>query len=282
MMRRPLTTLMLVSLCGSLALLTAWAVAAGVSPSAGARLSPAALAAASRTWQVTLSPTPDDLSLAEIGFHGSGRQRISARSLQVAASAPFGDDYLAVAVPQLGKPGGAQALVLLVNRPSPLADPVSVRLRLTAPRSLGVAVVRKLDDVFRRHAGGRIPALCNLPLHGSALSASEVRPLHSRGQALAGFDAASAVAQAYDVACGLPYASSFGRAVEQPSPAPSSPVPPESPSPAPPAPSPAPPGGKLPGEGCIPAPGYACPVVVRGASPAAAGDGARRARAGAH
>ncbi|MGD0455537.1 MAG: hypothetical protein ABSB69_18280 [Solirubrobacteraceae bacterium] len=231
---------------------------------------------------MTLSPTPDDLSLAEIDFHGSGRQEISGRSLQVAVSGPFGDDYLAVAVPRFRTPAAQRALVLLVNRPSPLADPVSVHLRLTALRSLGVPVVRRLGDPFRRHAGGRTPALCNLPLHGSALSASEVRPLHSRGQALAGFDAASAVAQAYDVVCGLPYASSFAQAVEQPSPAPPSPAPPESPSPAPPAPSPAPPGGKLPGEGCIPAPGYACPAAVRGAASAAAVDGARRALAGAH
>ena len=282
MMRRPLTTLMLVVLLGSLALLTAWAVTAEVAPSAGTRLSRAGLAAASRSWQLTLSPAPGEFSLAEINFHGSGRQRISARSLQVAVSGLFGDDYLAVGAPQLATSGAPRALVLLVNRPSPLADPVSVHLRLTALRSLGAPLVRTLADPFTRPAGAPTPALCNLPVHGSALSASEVRPLHARGQALAGFDAASAVAQAYDVVCGLPYASSFESAVRQPSSAAPSPAPPGSPSPAPPVPSPAPPVGRLPGEGCIPTHGHACPAAARSSSPAAVPDGARRAGAGAN
>jgi hypothetical protein len=172
-------------------------------------------------------------------------------------------------------------LVLLVNRASPLLDPVSVRLRLTARGALGSPLVRRLADPFSRPAGARRPALCNLALHGSVLSASTVRPLHSRGQALAGFDAASALAQAYDVVCALPYMSSFEQAVEQPSPAPPSPVSP-APSPVPPAPSPAPPVGRLPGEGCVPAAHYACPGALASTSAGATADGERRAAAGAY
>jgi hypothetical protein len=270
MMRRPLTTLTLVALCGSLVPLTAWAATVALAPSAGAGAGRAAAtvadlsradASAERTWRVALSPAPGELTLAEIGFPASGRERISDGSLQVAVSGPFGDDYMAAAALRLATPVPQRMLVLLVNRPSPLLDPVSVRLRITARRSLGAPVVRRLADPFTRPAGARTPALCNLPLRGSALGASQVRPLYTRGPALAGFGTASAVAQAYDVVCGLPYASSFAQAVEQSPPA--SPVP----SPAPPAPSPAPPVGKLPGEGCEPTPGYACPVAVASALP---------------
>jgi len=244
MMRRPLTTLMLVALFGSLALLTAWTATGGLAPSAGARSSGARLPAL-RSWQLTMSPAPGELSLAEIEFNRAGRRRISPRSLQVAVRGPFGDDYLAAGATQLGGAAAPRALVLLVNRPSPLEDPVSVHLRVTALGSLGAPVVRTLADPFSRAAGARTPALCDLPEHGSALSASELLPLHTRGQPLAGFDAASALAQAYDVVCGLPSLSSFAQAVEQPG--------------APSSPAPAPPVGKLPGEGCVPTHGTACP-----------------------
>ncbi|MGO9321359.1 MAG: hypothetical protein ACLQBY_11250 [Solirubrobacteraceae bacterium] len=234
-----------------------------------------------RRWSLILSPAPSDLALAQIRLEGSARERISSRALSVAVSRPFGDDYLAVATPSFGTPGGPRALVLLVNRPSALLDPVHVQLRLTARRTLGAPLTRKLSDPFTRPANAPRPPLCDLPLHGSALSAADLRPLHSRGGALTGFSAASAVAQAYDVVCGLPYASSFAQAVGQ-SPAPSSPTPPEAPSPAPPAPSPAPPVGRVPGEGCVPAPGYACPAAVSSTASVAAGEGERRTAAGAH
>jgi len=277
-MRRPLTTLVLVATCGSLAALIAWALAGGVASGTASASRRADLAAATRTVQVSLSPAPGELALAQISFHGSRRERISARSLHVAVSGPFGDDYLAVAVPRLATASAPRALVLLVNRPSPLLDPVSVHLRIAARRSLGASVVRSVTNPFTRADTGGAPALCDLPLDEGTLGAAELSPLHSRGSALAGFGVASAVAQAYDVVCRLPYESSFEQAVQQAAFASPIPTAPESPSPAPPTP----PIGKLPGEGCEPKPGYACPGAVARAVPAPAVGGARRASAGAH
>jgi hypothetical protein len=281
MMRRPLTTLMLVVTCGTLALGAAVAVA--IEASAGAGASPGRAASSERrSWPLTMSAAPDDLTLAEVSFRSATHgQRISVSSLQVTVSSPFGDDYFVVATPRLPTSGIPRVLVLLVNRPSPLLDPVSVSARLTVQHALGAPLVLRSTDPLARSAGAHTPALCNLPLHGAALSASGLRPLHSRGPALAGFDAASALAQAYDLVCGLSYASSFAQAVEH-SPASSPPTPPESSSPTSPAPAPTPPVGRVPGEGCAPTPGYACPAAFRSRSRAAVGEGQPRAAAGAY
>jgi len=218
---------------------------------------------------LTLAPAPSDFALAEVSFKGAARgQIISGSSLQVSVSGPLGDDYLAAAALRLGTKGVPRALVLLVNRPSALLDPVSVHVQLTSRRALGPARVRTLTDPFTRPRGAGTPALCDLSLHGSPLSTAELRPLQLRGRALAGFGAASAVAQAYDVVCGLPYATFFARAIRHPPAPPLSPVAPGSPSS--PVQPPSPPVGRLPGEGCKPVPGYACPGVVRSVAPAAA------------
>jgi hypothetical protein len=254
MMRRSMTTLTLVAVCGSLALLAAGTVALAITLGARAR---AARATGTRSWVTTLSPVPDELALAQITFPAVARRRLSRQTLHVAVSGPFGDDYVAwVAVARALTPGVARALVALVNRPSLLDDPTHVRLRISAQRSLGAPVVRTLADPFARSASAPRPALCDLPLHGGALAGSQLRALGSRGSPLAGFDAASTVAQAYDAACGLSFESAFERAV-----APSSgggSTPPASPAPTP-TPEPGPPVGRLPGEGCEPRPGYACP-----------------------
>ncbi|MGO9761706.1 MAG: hypothetical protein ACLP1Q_10665 [Solirubrobacteraceae bacterium] len=281
MMRRPLTKLTLAVTCGALVLgaLLAIAIAAGASGGAGAKRG--AAASITRTWLVSMSAAPDDLALVEVSFPRAARgQRISAGSLHIAVGTPFGDDYLVAAALRLPTPGVPRMLLLLVNRPSPLLDPVSVRVRLIARHALGAPLMRTSADPLTRPASAHAPSLCNLALHGSPLGASELRSLLSRGRALTGFDAASAVAQAYDVVCGLPFASAFEQAVAQ-SAVPSSPTSPESHVPAP-TPSPAPPKGILPGEGCKPEPGYACPGVVAGASAAVAAGGKRRATAGAH
>jgi len=270
MMHRPLTKLTLAVTCGALVLgaLLAIAIAAGASGGAGAKRG--AAASITRTWLVSMSAAPDDLALVEVSFPRAARgQRISASSLHVAVGTPFGDDYLVAAALRLPTPGVPRMLLLLVNRPSPLLDPVSVRVRLIARHALGAPLMRTSADPLTRPASAHARNMCNLALHGSALAASELRSLHSRGQGLTGFDAADAVAQAYDLVCGLSVASSFEQAVEE-SGAPSSPTPPESPSPPP---SPAPPVGRLPGEGCKPEPGYACPAAV-GHAPAAAVGGA--------
>ena len=280
-MRRSLTTLTLVLACGLLLLGAALAVAIAAGTHAGARVKGVDAASSNRTWPLSMSAAPEDLALALLSFQRAAHgQRISDSSLQVAVKAPFGDDYLAAAALQLSTPGVPRMLVLLVNRPSPLLDPVSVHVQLIARRALGAPRVRILANPLSRLAGSSTPALCSLGLHGSALSASELRPLHSRGQVLTGFDAAGAVAQAYDMICGLPHTTSFVRTIA-PATAPSSPTVPEAPAPVPTGPSPAPP-GRIPGEGCAPRPGYACPAAVRSSSTGLAGDGERRAAAGAH
>jgi len=170
---------------------------------------------------------------------------------------PFGDDYLAAAAPRSRTPGLAQALVLVVNRPSPLLDPVAVRLRISASRSLGAPVLRTLANPLAPSAAHAAPALCDLGGHGSAIAGSQLQALGARGGALPGFDAAGAVAQAYDLSCGLPYASAFRLAVQRSA-----------------APRCAP---------CDPPPGYACPDAPAPSICAApAASAARRTLAGAH
>ncbi len=268
-MRLRLGLLVSVATCGSLAFGAAQASTSHVARSVHAGVSRADTASVWRTRTLTLSPAPGDLTLAEVSFNRSAKgQEVSASSLRVAVSGPFGDDYLAAATPRFATPAGPLALVLLVNRPSPLLDPVSVRLQLAVRGSLGEPVVHRLADPLTRPNAGRTPALCNLLLHGSALSASKLRLLRSRGAALAEFGAASAVAQAYDVVCGLPYASSFAQAVAGSAPAPT----PGSPAPEQPGCTP-----------CDPPPGYACPLMARPSiCVAPAVGGVRRAAGGAH
>jgi hypothetical protein len=259
MMRRTLTKLTLVATCGALALVTGCAAGATGAKTASVASSVSPGPAATRTWTITLSPAPDDLALAQIAFRGAARgARITSSSLRIAVQGPFGDDYLSSVAARL--PGGPRALVLLVNRPSPLADPVDVVLRVTASRALGTPVVSRLDNPLVRAASAPKPRLCDLPLHGGALNASQLRPLRSRGSPLAAFADASAVAQAYDATCSLPFASSFEQDVTHPSSGSSTPAPTPTPTPTPPV-------GKLPGEGCVPRPGYACPGAVESAAP---------------
>ena len=211
-----------------------------------------------RTWRLSLEPAPDDLALAEIRFPRAARRAIARRLLHASMEAPFGSDYLAVATPRTGVSAEeAQALVLLVNRPSALLDPASVRLLLSTRGRLGEHEVWRVENPFTGAPSSAARDLCDLATHGSTLQAGELAPLRSAGAALGGFGVAAAVAQAYDVVCGLPYESAFKQLVTgtstQPQPAPPQPEP----SPTPPAP----PVGRLPGEGCEPRPGYACPAA---------------------
>jgi hypothetical protein len=267
MMHGRLATLALVSACGSLALGGPWADASGPAArlTVGGSTAPAHSVTPTNTWHVTLSPAPDDLALAELSFRPRARgQSISRHTLALEATAPFGDDYMAAAAPISSAPSELRLLVMVVNRPSPLDDPVDVHVRLMARAALGAPVVWKLTDPFAHANGDPTPALCDLPLHGfSSLSGDELLPLRSQGAALPGLSAASAVAQAYDVACGLPYESSFQRDVISGMGSPTPPVPP----------------GCMP---CDPAPGYACPLVQPSICVAGAMGGARRSTAGAH
>jgi hypothetical protein len=217
-----------------------------------------------RTWRLRLAPAPDDLALAQIRFPHASRRAVDRDLLRIEMEAPFGSDYLAVAAPRVGVPAaGAQAFVLLVNRPSALEDPVSVRLLLRTPRRLGEHEVRRVENPFAGVPAPAPPDLCDLATRGPALRAGELTPLRSAGPALDGFGTSAAVAQAYDVACGLPYVSAFKQVVTgasaQPQPAP----PP--PTPAPPQPQPPPQSTPEPPHcaSCEPQPGYACPLRAR-------------------
>jgi hypothetical protein len=270
MMRRRWRSQVLLVTCGSLLLGGACASATGTLARANAGPARAAGRPRVRSWNLTLAPAPDDLALAEISFPRYSRHTaISAASLRLAVSGPFGDDYLAAAAPLAGSPTGPRALVVLVNRPSPLLDPAAVRLRVTTWRLLGKAVVRSVSDPFTHPVAGVTPALCDLSPRGAALSASELRPLLARGAALSGVGAAGAVAQAYDVACGLPYTSAFAQDITHGGVSTQPPLPPPSPEPPAPAPQPAPTPeqpreGTIPGEQCRreDRPGVACPLVA--------------------
>lgn len=239
MMRRPLTTLILMLTCGVLLLGAGLAVAieSGVGPRvarSGAHdeaVGAAARLSTTSSWPVRMSAAPNDLTLAEASFREprSG-QRISGSSLRVNVGSPFGGDYLVAATLQSHTKGVLSVLAVLVNRPSPLLDPVAVTVGLIAPRALAAPQVLESADPLSRSADARTPALCDLPVHGSALGASQLRALRT-------------------------------------------------PSPVP---SPTPPVGKVPGEGCVPTPGYACPAAFGGGSRAVVLVGWGPAASGAH
>lgn len=239
-----------------LALLSCAALAAGDTSGTNATTARSKPRASEHSWGLQLTPAPDDLALAQISFPHVARPP-SRRNLQAAVSGPFGDDYVALAaVAHSATPGVARALVLIVNRPSPLLDPFSVHLRLTAHGALGNSTTSVRENPFTSSSPASRPALCDLA-HGQALGATQLSRLDSRGAPLSGFDAANAVAQAYDVVCSLPYASAFKAAVE--SSGGGSPSPEPTPQPEPPTPQP-----PLPGPPhctpCDPRPGYACPL----------------------
>jgi len=250
-MRRPLTTVGLLSMIGLVSLAGVAALGAKLVRSSGG---PGARSGARmRNWPMTLSPAPSDLALAQVSFHGRVPGGEARRWLRISVDGAFGGDYMAASVAHLAGQGNARVLVVLINRPTPLLDPVSVHLRVQARRPLGTAKIDVIEDVFARSSTTARPTLCNLPLDGTALAAGELTLVGARGTAPAGFAGASTVAQAYDLACGLPHASTFEQAARSPGEA-------QPPQPVPPAPEPPkPPVGKLPGEGCVPTPGYACP-----------------------
>src|ERR1035441_9004483 len=209
MMRLHVSWLVALAACASLLL--------GAASTSGARATTSSSTANWRTLTLSVSPAPSDVALVEVGFRGTvGRQRISKADLTLAVGSPLGDDYLAVVGVGSAPSRSPRALVLVVNRPSALLDPASVLVRLRSTRALGSAVARRLLDPFTRPRPGQTPALCSIPLHGAkGLPASMLVPVRSRGAALTGFSMASAVAQAYDVACGLPYQPAFAHAIGQ-------------------------------------------------------------------
>jgi hypothetical protein len=215
-------------LAGILALLAAClAASAAVTALAAGRLD--------RSWPVTVSANPGDVSLVQIAFPRAGSAKVSAATLDVRAPAVFGSDYLAVAAVRTAH-GGARALVLLANRPSPLNDPSRPALEVRARRVLGPPAVLGVQNVLARTSSASRPPLCDLSLHGAPLTAGGLSMIGGAGRALTGLGGAQALAQAYDIACDLPNPGTLREALSLPMG-----------------------GGCTP---CDPAPGYACPLVA--------------------
>jgi hypothetical protein len=170
------------------------------------------------------APAQFDLSVARVSFGSrprvarAGATRPSRRSpLRLVLRGSSGLYYVAGAVTRFSVRGRPNALVLVVNRRprgSLAPDLARIGLTVTAAARLGVPFVRQSADPFTRPRGPT-PALCDLPIRGAALSASDLWPVMSSGAAPAGFSAAAAIAQAYDAVCGRPFSASFRQAVTQ-------------------------------------------------------------------
>jgi hypothetical protein len=177
------------------------------------------------------APAQFDLSLAEITFGaharvaGEGSRRAHRpSSIRVALPGPVGLDYVAAAVTRFTVRGRPRLLVLVVNRRprgSLAPDLARIALKVTAARRLGAPVLVQISNPFTRPAVGLTPALCDLPIRGPSLTASDLRsvlgtsPLTAAAGPAAGFGVAAAVAQAYDAVCGRPYDPLFRQAVTQ-------------------------------------------------------------------
>ena len=273
MMRR--ASVVLVSITALLMALAAAADASLPEPRGGQPPPPAAraagFAAPQRHSTFTLDPSPGDLELLEVEFPRQRRQSISAASLGFSVRGPFGDDYLAVSTQRRRPHGDLLALALVVNRPSALEDPASVRLVLRSSRVLGAPHALRLQNPFTSAASpkvlGKVSAdlPCQVPRAGASMQASDLRVVGpGRGVALTGFGASAAVADAFDALCGLAYPTAFKTAVHGQAPA--------GPEPTPVPPTPEPP--RCPP--CNPKPGFACPLETRPAICPAAAPAARR------
>jgi hypothetical protein len=183
-----------------------------------------------RVWKERVTaPSQFDLTLAEVRFGAptpvatpAASASHAASSMRLAITAPTGLDYVVGAVTRPALRGRPRALVLVVNRRprgSLAPDLARIGFTVTAARGLGAPLVLQLSNPFTHPSTGALPALCNLPLPGVSLAAGDLRSVLSRGAALSGFSAETAIAQAYDVVCRRPYDPAFRQGVTQ-SPAP--------------------------------------------------------------
>jgi hypothetical protein len=206
---------------------------------------------AAHTWQLDLGPSNGSWALAQIRFRARRGARISQRTLSASVPGPFGSDYLVAAGLRAPSSGRLVALVLLVNRPSALAHPAPVRLRVRSAGALGAHTQFVTSETIHPIGPG-YGANCRLTNINTPLTAASLRMVTSRGEPLAGFTSPGAVAAAYDQMCEHqdpeePTAHQFERDVE-PNPPGSEPTPTPTP-PRPPGCSP-----------CEPRPGFACPL----------------------
>ena len=178
-----------------------------------------------RAWTERIAaPAQFDLSLARLSFgsrarvaRSSAALRSQPRALRLRLRGSAGLYYVAGAVTRFSVVGRPSALVLVVNRRprgSLAPDLARIGLTVTAPARLGMPLLSQGTNPFTRPSG-LTPALCDLPIRGSALTASDLAPVLSSGAAPAGFSAAVAIAQAYDAVCRRPFSASFRQAVTQ-------------------------------------------------------------------
>jgi hypothetical protein len=177
--------------------------------SLGTALAPAGGApSATHAWHLSLgAPAQFGLVLAEVRFPArTGRpRRLSLRG-------PAGLNFVAGASVRRPPSGGPRTLVLVINRrpPGSLApDLRRIGLTVTAARSLGAPSLRATSTPVVRPVGGVRPSICRLGLHGRPLGAGALQVMLGAGRTIPGFGAAAAVAQAYDLVCGLPYDPAF-------------------------------------------------------------------------
>ena len=237
-MRRP------IRLLGVLAL-TAGALVSTVPPAPAAPLP--------HRFPVVLAPHVGDLALAELSFPRAHGTVLSGRSLRIAVPRARGDDYTAATTPVGARGGSRLALVLVASRATKIMIPSSLRLTVAASKALGPVRIRRFTDPLSDRRAG--PGwLCGMARAGAAPT---TRSLMSSGAPIAGYDPAGAVAQAFDVSCGLASSPSFVAALRQGAgeePCAGSPCAPEpepTPAPSPPQCSP-----------CNPQPGRACPLTA--------------------
>jgi hypothetical protein len=178
-----------------------------------------------RAWKEHVAaPAQFDLSLAQISFgararvaraSSSGARRASP--LRLGLRGPTGLSYVAAAVTRFSVHGRPRALLLVVNRrPRGSLAPDLARIGFTVSSyaRLGAPLLSQVSNPFT-HPTGLTPALCDLPVRGVALAATDLRAVLSRGPALGGFSAGAAIAQAYDAVCRRPFSQSFRQAVTQ-------------------------------------------------------------------
>lgn len=221
-----------------------------------AALAPAGANASTRRVETAVSPDAGDFALARVSFPAAHGRALTSRSLRLLAPSWSADDLIALATPARPHGGARVALLLVANRVTNVAEPVSVKVPALALAALGPARVKAVENPIERRQAP--PAwLCGLAPGGRAPA---LRALGARGRPIPGLHTAGAVAQAFPIACGLPAGTQLKAALAPPQPQPAPPAP-ERPECAP----------------CDPRPGSACPLVARPAYCVA-----RREKTGAH
>jgi hypothetical protein len=209
-------------------------------------LAPAGAQPSARRVSVVVSPAGGDFALTQLSFPRAHGRGLTPRSLRLQPRTWDADDAIAMATPAHPRGRARVALLLIANRVTNLAEPLSVRLRALAAADLGPLRVRSLQNPIERRQPP--PAwLCGLASHGRA---PRLRPLGAHGRPIPGLGAAGAVSQAFEIACGLPAGTQLKAALAPPVPVP--------------APKPSPPAPEHPEcAPCDPRPGFACPLAAK-------------------